>query len=98
MLSLPSWMQRFTTRQSFGFRVKPQKQNDGIYALPQGVFSETWDYNEGEKPRPELFRLNKLKRTIVVGEDEKVMKNLTNWPLNTKTPPNCLRLYGRRRC
>jgi len=53
---------------------KTPKTNDGIYALPQGVFSETWDYNEGEKPRPELFRLNKLKRTIVVGDDEKVMK------------------------
>jgi hypothetical protein len=43
-----------TAGQAFGFGVKPQKQRLAC-SIAAGVFSETLDYNERAKIRPELF-------------------------------------------
>jgi len=55
-------MQPSTTGQGFEFRVKPQKQFIAMYTLPQGVFSETLDYNEGAKIRKEFSSLRSQRK------------------------------------
>jgi hypothetical protein len=54
MLSRSPWMQR-STQASLRIQGKTPKTKVGMYTLPQGWFSETLNYNEPPKIRPELF-------------------------------------------
>jgi hypothetical protein len=52
MLNEPPWMQPTAPKARLQIQGKTPKQSFAISKLPQGVFSETWDYIEREETRP----------------------------------------------
>ena len=63
-----------------------------MYSLPQGVFSETLDYNERAKIRPELFKID---LTLSPPQAFKILKRLNR---TDKGAAQLLEVVGRRRC
>jgi hypothetical protein len=53
-------MQPSPHTQSFTSGDKTPKTKAAQDALPQGVFSETWDYTEEESLSPDFFSFNRL--------------------------------------